>query len=119
MQIAQNLLDDLPASLPQELVQNLLSTRDIRIERIVSHGHCSAEGFWYEQSTAEWVLVVAGRARVRFESGQLIEMTTGSFINIAAHQKHRVEWTDPHEHTVWLALHYQSGSEARGPADRR
>jgi hypothetical protein len=25
---------------------------------------------------------------------------------IPAHKKHRVEWTDPVEQTIWLAVHY-------------
>ena len=34
-------LFDIPAHLPAELVTKLLDTADVRIERIISHGHAS------------------------------------------------------------------------------
>ena len=51
------------------------------------------------------VLLVAGAARLRFED-EAIEMKAGSFVNIPAHRRHRVEWTDPSQSTIWLAIHY-------------
>jgi cupin 2 domain-containing protein len=102
-----NLLTDLPTDLPAELTQLLLQSPGVRIERIVSRGHRSPENFWYDQPAAEWVAVLAGRARVRFEDGEVVEMTPGSYLNIAAHRRHRVDWTDPDQDTVWLAVHYQ------------
>jgi len=100
-----NLLDDLPAHLPAELVQILLQTPQIRIERIVSHGHKSPDDSWYDQDHNEWVLLVAGAARFQFED-QIVGMTPGSYVNIPAHRRHRVEWTSPSERTIWLAIHY-------------
>ena len=38
----------------------------LRIERIVSLGQASPPGFWYDQAEGEWVLVLAGAARLRF-----------------------------------------------------
>ena len=46
-----------------------------------------------------------GAARLRFED-RTIEMNPGDFVNIPAHEKHRVEWTTPEEPTIWLAVHY-------------
>jgi cupin 2 domain-containing protein len=40
-----NLFVGLPTRLPEELVTTLLEANDVRIERIVSHGHASPEGF--------------------------------------------------------------------------
>ena len=100
-----NLFADLPAHLPDELVTTLLEAGDVRIERIVSQGHASPDAFWYAQDQHEWVVVLIGLARLRFEDGS-IEMKPGDFINIPAHKKHRVEWTTPDEPTVWLAVHY-------------
>jgi cupin 2 domain-containing protein len=103
----KTLFDDLPADLPVELVQTLLDAGTVRIERIVSLGHTSAPGFWYDQSEHEWVVLLRGAARLRFEDDdQTLEMTAGSFVNIPARRRHRVEWTDPRQHTVWLAIHY-------------
>jgi cupin 2 domain-containing protein len=106
MSAPPNLLADIPASLPEEIVQTLLSTTNVRIERIVSHGHVSPKDFWYDQEMHEWVLLMSGAARLRFEGEEPIEMTAGAFANIPAHKRHRVEWTDPEQPTVWLAIHY-------------
>jgi len=100
-----NLFADLPADLPNELVQTLLFATSLRIERIVSHGHTSPDGFWYDQVQHEFVVLLKGAARLRFEDGE-VEMTPGSFLNIPAHRRHRVEWTDPHQPTIWLAVFY-------------
>lgn len=101
-----NLFADIPSELPEELVQLLLSEPGIRIERIVSLGHASPEGFWYDQESGEWVVLLAGAARLRFEGEEPIELRPGSFVNIPARRRHRVEWTDPSQPTVWLAVHY-------------
>jgi cupin 2 domain-containing protein len=65
-----NLFAEMPADLPEELIQTLLSTSSLRIERIVSLGHASPEGFWYDQESHEWVLLLKGAARVRFEGAE-------------------------------------------------
>jgi cupin 2 domain-containing protein len=105
---SSNLFADIPAQLPDELLQTLLSAPSVRIERIVSLGHASPDGFWYDQPTDEWVLLVSGAARLRFEGQPAMEMVPGSYVNIPAHARHRVEWTDPDRPTVWLSIHYSS-----------
>ena len=101
-----NLLADVPAVLPEELFEILLEAGNVRIERIVSRGHCSSPGFWYDQPQSEWVLVVSGAARLVIEGGEPLELRAGSYVNIPAHTRHRVEWTDPEQPTIWLAVHY-------------
>lgn len=101
-----NVFHDLPRHLPQELVQTLISAANVRIEKIVSQGHASPEGFWYDQAQHEWVIVLQGEARLRFDGAETVEMKAGDFINIPAHQRHRVEWATPEEQTIWLAVHY-------------
>jgi cupin 2 domain-containing protein len=77
------------------------------MERIISNGHASPDGFWYDQDRSEWVLVLKGRAGLMFEgTGDLIEMNPGDFIHIPAHCRHRVAWTDMTQKTIWLAIHY-------------
>lgn len=100
-----NFLTDLPADLPEELVETLLSSKGARIERIVSLGHVTPEGFWYDQEENEWVLVLKGAARICFED-ETLELGPGDFVNIPAHRKHRVEWSTPDEPTIWLAVFY-------------
>jgi cupin 2 domain-containing protein len=109
-----NIFERIPRLLEEESFADLLVSGHVRIERIVSHGHASAEGFWYEQEEAEWVIVLQGAARIRFEDrDQLLEMKTGDFINIPARQRHRVEWTTPDSPTVWLAVFYgEDGSSS-------
>lgn len=102
----ENVFADIPDDLPKELIQPLVVTPGLRIERIVSLGHASPEGFWYDQDDGEWVLLLKGAALLRFEGEEPIELRPGSFVNIPAHRRHRVEWTDPGEPTVWLAVHY-------------
>jgi cupin 2 domain-containing protein len=106
---ASNLFADLPAGLPDEFFTTLLDAGSVRIERIVSHGHASPDGFWYDQDEHEWVVVLRGAARLRFEVGTA-EMKPGDFVNIPAHRKHRVEWTTPDEPTIWLAVRYRERS---------
>lgn len=101
-----DLLRDLPDELPEELVETLAETDSVRIERIVSTGHASPEGFWYDQPQREFVLVVKGRARLEFADGESLELEAGGWADIPAHRRHRVAWTKPDEPTVWLAIHF-------------
>jgi cupin 2 domain-containing protein len=78
----------------------------VRIERIVSRGHSSPETGWYDQEQNEWVVVLRGAASVVFEDGRSIDLKEGDFLDIPAHSRHRVDWTDPKAATVWLAVHY-------------
>ena len=107
MPIPSNIFADIPGDLPEELVQAFLNSPNVRIERIVSLGHASPEGFWYDQEENEWVLVVQGAAKLRFEGQDSIKLAPGSFVNIPAHQRHRVEWTDPKQPTIWVVVHYK------------
>ena len=102
---APNIFDDLSSRLSEELFATLHTASDVRIERIVSHGQCSPDGFLYDQPTGEWVLVLKGAARIEFED-RVVEMTSGDYLDIPAHTKHRVAWTTPDEPTIWLAVHY-------------
>ncbi len=105
---ARNIFQRLPASQPDELIESLVSRDDFRIERIVSRGQCSSPGFWYDQAENEWVIVLAGSAQLRFEAGgESVELGPGDYLNIPAHVRHRVDWTDPERDTVWLAVFYQ------------
>lgn len=101
-----NLFANLPSQLPDELVTILLDVVNLRIERIVSHGHASPPDFWYHQDETEWVIVLKGAARLRFKD-RTVEMRPGDFVNIPAQQRHRVEWTTPDEPTVWVAVFYR------------
>ena len=100
-----NLFADLPAELPAELIETVAAGPGVRVERVVSRGHASPPGFWYDQAEDEWVLVVRGAARLRFEDGA-VELRPGDHLTIPAGCRHRVEWTSPDEPTVWVAVFY-------------
>ena len=104
-EVIKNFFDELPQQLPTELVQALIHAANVRIERIISHGHISPDGFWYDQYEHEWVIVLKGAAKLRFEDA-VIELKPGDFVNIPAYTKHRVEWTTSTEPTIWLAIFY-------------
>ena len=100
-----NLLANLPDEFPDELFQSLVDTPHVRIERIVSRGHASPEGFWYDQPDDEWVLVLQGHATVEFEGEEPFDMHPGDAVFIPTRRRHRVVSTSKTEHTVWLAVH--------------
>lgn len=103
-----NLFRDLPADAREEVIQELVSGEVVRVERIVSRGHASPPGFWYDQPQAEWVAVLVGAARLRFEGDDApVEMRPGDHLLIPAGRRHRVEWTTPDGPTVWLAVHFR------------
>jgi cupin 2 domain-containing protein len=107
MTSVNNLFSDIPPKFEEELFEKILGRETFRIERIVSRGHCSPEGFFYEQHEHEWVILLKGSAVLRFEDqSENITMRPGDYIHIEKHQKHRVEWTDPEQETIWLAVHY-------------
>jgi cupin 2 domain-containing protein len=107
LSVLQNLFRDLPTSGTEEVVQTLVSAGAVRVERIVSRGHASPPGFWYDQPGHEWVAVLAGAARLRIEGDEHpVELRPGDALTIPARRRHRVEWTTPDEPTVWLAVHY-------------
>ena len=101
-----NIFRDIPARGAAEEFMPLLTSAHARIERIVSHGHASPPGSWYDQDRTEWVLVLDGAAALRFEGEDGARMLQrGDYLLIPAHARHRVEWTDPAQATVWLAVH--------------
>ena len=106
----RNLLQNIPRALPAELVEELVRTPGARLERIVSRGHRTPDGEWYDQEWDEWVVVLVGRAELRIEGeSDVITLGAGDSVLLPAHVRHRVEWTDPATDTVWLALHYARG----------
>lgn len=102
-----NLFANLPESLTDELVDVLATSENVRIERIVSTGHASPEGFSYDQDENEWVVVLKGSAKLSFDDGEQRTMRSGDHELIRAHRRHRVEWTSTDEPTVWLAIFFK------------
>jgi cupin 2 domain-containing protein len=103
-----NLFGSIPRALPEEQVVALVESPNVRIERIVSFGQASPPGFWYDQPRAEWVVILSGSAGLRFEDeADTRILRPGDFLLIAPRRRHRVEWTQKDEATIWLAVHYE------------
>jgi len=106
MSNTKNLFTNIPHDLDKEVVDILLQSGDIRIERIISKGHTSPESGWYDQTQHEWVILLEGAATITFEDGKETNLSKGDYLNIPAHVKHKVSWTDPDVETIWLAVFY-------------
>lgn len=89
----------------EEFTEIIMSGKSVmtRVERIISHGHVSPQGFWYDQSEWEFVAVLQGDAELEFESG-IVEMNPGDWVMIPAHLRHRVKRTSETPPCVWLAF---------------
>jgi cupin 2 domain-containing protein len=101
-----NLLAALPERKAEEQIDLLVEGAGVRIERIVSTGQASPAGFWYDQPDDEFVVLLTGAARLRFEEGDVtVDIKPGDWVEIPAHVRHRVEATRAEPATVWLAVH--------------
>ncbi|MDL2216397.1 cupin domain-containing protein [Desulfovibrio sp. OttesenSCG-928-M14] len=97
---------DLKAARPDapEYIEVLLKGPDgLHLERIISHGHTTPPGQWYEQENDEWALVLKGSARIAFADGTEKTLNAGDSLLLPKGLRHRVSYsTSP---CLWLALH--------------
>ncbi len=99
------LLGSLPDAVTAEIVEPLVTASGVRVERIVSHGQSTPAGTWFDQPEAEWVVLLAGSARLQIEGeAEPRSLSPGDAVYLPAHCRHRVAWTSPDQPTVWLAL---------------
>lgn len=104
----RNLFAGIPAQLEEEMVEQIVSDSRVRIERIVSRGQSSPPDFWYDQDEHEWVTVLKGKAQLQIaDTIGTISLGPGDTLFLPAHMKHRVDWTDPDQETIWLAVFWQ------------
>ena len=101
-----NIFDNIPTQLHQELFQDIFSKDGLKIQRIVSQGEATQDDKWYIQEDDEWVIVLQGEATLSFEDDSDIKLSSGDYIHIPAHKKHKVSWTSSDEQTIWLVVHY-------------
>jgi cupin 2 domain-containing protein len=102
-----NLFDDLPASDGAERFDELLTRPGAVIERIVSTGQATPEDQPYDQAWDEWVLLLAGAARLWLDGAGEVGLAPGDHLLIPAHCRHHVVWTQADPPTVWLAVHFR------------
>jgi cupin 2 domain-containing protein len=97
----------LPNSLPQtELSEMLVDSNQIAIKRIISTGQVTPVGEWYDQEQNEWLIVLQGSGELSYEDNSRIKLTTGDYLLIPAHQKHRVEYTSTEPPCIWLTVFF-------------
>ena len=103
-----NLFAQYPETLSEELIEEITSGASFTLKRIVSRGHATPQGKWYDQEQDEWVILLKGNADILIEGkSEMVSLKPGDYVHLPAHKKHRVERTDPDTETVWLALHYE------------
>ena len=103
--VAGNLFGDIPGHLVEERTEVLSDSQHTRIERIVSTGHQSPDGSWYDQEEDEWVALLSGSATIQFDDDAAdVRLVPGDWLTIPAHRRHRVASTSQNEPTVWLTV---------------
>jgi cupin 2 domain-containing protein len=89
----KNIFTHLPDQTAEEFFETLLKKNNLHLERIVSRGHVTPPGQWYDQVWDEWVLLLQGQATLLYENNrESLTMNAGDYLLIPAHTKHRVEW---------------------------
>jgi cupin 2 domain-containing protein len=102
----KNFYEDIGSNSDSEIFEELFKNSNVKIERIISSGQSTPEGEWYNQDWDEFVILLKGSAGLFFENErELFWLKPGDYIFIPKHCRHRVEFTDPEEKTIWLALH--------------
>ncbi|HNW81361.1 MAG TPA: cupin domain-containing protein [bacterium] len=101
---SHNIFKDIPVSATNEITEILASGNSMRIERIISTGQTSPDGFFYDQDDDEFVILLKGKAVISFSSGSKKTLNEGDFLNIPKNIRHRVDFTS--NPTVWLAVFY-------------
>ena len=91
----------------KEVVDILNKGKNVRIERIVSTGQVSKEGFYYDQDEHEWILLLEGYAKIGFLDGKVISLSKGDTLFIPAHVKHNILFTSKNPCCIWLCVFYK------------
>jgi cupin 2 domain-containing protein len=104
----KNIFADIPNVIPEEIFETIIEKESFRLERIVSDGQLTAEDEWYDEDENEWFILLKGSAGFLLEGDkEPLLLKPGDYLNLPAHRRHKVIWTDADEKTIWLALHYK------------
>lgn len=103
----KNIFSNIPDKISNEIIETILNSEYLRVERIISKGQSSPTNFWYNQSENEWVIVLEGKSMIKFDDESIVTLHKGDYLFIPAFKKHRVEWTDPNQITIWLTIFFK------------
>lgn len=87
----------------EEKFDLLMKLPNCRIDRIVSCGHSSPQGFWYDQENDEFILLMQGEVVLEFED-RMITMKAGDYMHIPKNCKHRLEKSSIDPVCIWLCV---------------
>lgn len=89
----------------KEQFTELIKGGSFTLEKIVSNGFKSPENTWMFEVKDEWVILLKGRAKLEFKSGDVIDLIAGDYLFIPAKSKHRLVYTSKKPNCYWLAIH--------------
>ena len=99
----ENILSNIGEAGEEEQFDLLMKSPNCRIERIVSSGHTSPKGFWYDQENDEFILLIQGEATLEFED-RMVTLKQGDYLFLPKNCKHRLEKTSVDPVCVWLCV---------------
>lgn len=102
-----NIFENILTNADNERIEVIANNENIVIERIISYGNITPDGYWYNQDKNEWVLLLCGEAKLEFRDKKTIDLKAGDYIMIKAHQEHRVVYTSKEPNCIWLAFHFK------------
>lgn len=102
-----NIFYNLPKTKEKEVFQLLFKDKKLKVERIISMGQATKQGRWLRQKRNEWVVLLRGKAVLSFfGKAGVLKLKSGDYVFIPKNLRHRVEWSDPKEKSLWLAVHF-------------
>ena len=87
---------------------NLLNGNNFRLEKIVSRGYQTPKLKWLAESKDEFVMLLKGKAKILFETGQQITLKEGDYLVIPSNTKHKVIKTSIRPLCYWLTIHFKN-----------
>ena len=96
----KNIFADIPDAIPEEIFETIIEADSFRLERIISDGQLTAEDEWYDEDENEWFILLKGSAGLLLEGDkEPLVLKPGDYLNLPAHRRHKVLWTDADEKT--------------------
>lgn len=98
-----NIFENIELAGEEEQFDLLQKGLHYRIERIVTSGHSSPEGFYYEQENDEWIFLVQGEVILEMEE-KYVQMKTGDHLFIPKNCRHRIEKSSVEPVCIWVCI---------------